>query len=79
MELRDIEGNTAPLTASSRCWNNMSGFGPIQKRVRRAFFVAEPGALLTTGELLRWCFPRLTGPARAITAVPFAVLLRLWR
>ena len=38
----------------------MSGFGPIQRRVWRAF-VAHPGAELTTGQLVRWCYPRLNG------------------
>jgi hypothetical protein len=38
----------------------MPGFGPTQRRVRRAF-IANPGALLTTGYLIRWSYPRLTG------------------
>ena len=40
----------------------MSGLGPIQRRIGRAF-TAEPGALLTTGDLVRWAFPRLNGRA----------------
>jgi hypothetical protein len=35
--------------------------GKLQKRVRRAF-LAQPGARLTTVQLVAWCFPRLTGP-----------------
>jgi hypothetical protein len=38
----------------------MPGFGPTQRRVRRAF-IANPGARLTTGDLIRWSYPRLTG------------------
>ena len=36
----------------------MPGLGKIQRRIKRAF-VAHPGALLTTGDLARWCYPRL--------------------
>jgi len=38
----------------------MPGLGPTQRRVRRAF-LANPGALLTTGDLIRWSYPRMTG------------------
>ena len=38
----------------------MLGPGLIQRRIKRAF-IANPGALLTTGDLVRWCRPRLTG------------------
>jgi len=38
----------------------MSGLGSIQRRVWRAF-IAQPGALLTTGDLVRWCYPRPNG------------------
>jgi len=38
----------------------MPGLGPTQRRVRRAF-IANPDARLTTGDLIRWSYPRLTG------------------
>ncbi len=38
----------------------MPGLGPIQRRVMRAF-LANPGARLTTGDLIRWSYPRLKG------------------
>jgi hypothetical protein len=41
----------------------MYGFGPLQRQIRRAF-LAEPGVELTTGDLIRWCYPRLAKPAR---------------
>jgi hypothetical protein len=34
--------------------------GKLQRRILRAF-IAEPGRK-TTAELVRWCYPRLTGP-----------------
>lgn len=39
---------------------DLRGRGGVQRRVWRAF-VAHPGAELTTAELARWCYPRLTG------------------
>lgn len=38
----------------------MPGLGPIQKRVRRAFF-AYPDRLYRTADLAAWCYPRLKG------------------
>ena len=37
----------------------MPGLGPTQRRVKRAF-IANPGARLTTADLIRWSYPRLT-------------------
>lgn len=45
-----------------RCCGCMSGLGPIQRRVRRAF-LAKPGAEFSTGDLVAWCYPRLKGTA----------------
>jgi hypothetical protein len=39
----------------------MPGLGKIQRRIKRAF-VANKGATLTTGDLIRWSYPRWTGP-----------------
>ena len=36
----------------------MPGLGKIQRRIKRAF-LANPGARLTTGDLVRWSYPRL--------------------
>jgi hypothetical protein len=41
----------------------MSGLGPIQRRIWRAF-VASPDARLTTADLVRWCYPRLRGDVK---------------
>jgi hypothetical protein len=38
----------------------MPGLGSTQRRVRRAF-IANPGARLTTADLIRWSYPRLKG------------------
>ena len=38
----------------------MSGLGPIQRRICRAF-LAHPGREFRTDELAEWCYPRLTG------------------
>lgn len=38
----------------------MTGLGPIQKRVRRAF-LAHPNREFFTTELVRWAYPRLAG------------------
>ena len=35
----------------------MSGLGPIQRRIWRAF-IANPGAELLTSELAQWAYPR---------------------
>lgn len=40
----------------------MTALGKLQRRIWRAF-VANPGGQLTTGELVRWCYPRMTGRA----------------
>jgi hypothetical protein len=39
---------------------SLKGAGRLQRRVWRAF-VANPDAELTTAELARWAYPRLTG------------------
>jgi hypothetical protein len=39
---------------------DVSGLGPIQTRIRRAF-IAHPRRLFRTAELVEWCYPRLTG------------------
>ena len=41
----------------------MPGLGKIQRRIQRAF-IANPGARLTTGDIIRWCYPRRRGPIR---------------
>jgi hypothetical protein len=41
----------------------MSGLGPIQRRILRAF-IAKPGVRLTTMELILWSYPRLKEPVR---------------
>ena len=33
--------------------------GKIQKRIQRAF-IAKPGERMTTVDLVRWCYPRLS-------------------
>jgi len=38
----------------------MNGPGPIQRRILRAF-AANPGATLSTGDLILWCYPRRLG------------------
>ena len=50
----------------------MPGLGKIQRRIKRAF-VANPGALLTTGFLIDWSFPRRTEP------IGFKHRVSLWR
>jgi hypothetical protein len=42
----------------------MNGPGPNQRRIRQAF-VANPGARLTTADLIRWCYPRLRGAPKS--------------
>src|SRR4029077_10099720 len=37
--------------------------GKLQKRIKRAF-MAQPGAELTTGDLVRWCYPRPASQTR---------------
>ena len=44
--------------------------GTIQRRIRRAF-IAKSGAHLSTGDLVRWCYPRLKG--RALSKRHFCV------
>ena len=39
----------------------MPGLGKIQRRIVRAF-VAKPGELLTTADLIRWSYPRRAEP-----------------
>ena len=41
----------------------MPGLGKIKRRIFRAF-IANPGARLTTGDIIRWCYPRRRGPIR---------------
>jgi len=48
----------------------MSGLGPIQRRIWRAF-TAQPGALLTTGDLVLWAYPRLSG--RSLNKHPLVI------
>jgi len=35
----------------------------VKRQIRRAF-IANPGATLSTGDLIRWCYPRRTGLVR---------------
>ena len=56
----------------------MNGLGPIQKRCRRAF-IANPGSNLTTGFLVRFCFPRLVASLRTIIGAVSEERPKLWR
>lgn len=47
----------------------MPGLGKIQRRIQRAF-VANPGARLTTGDLVRWSYPRWTEPVHSKSQMP---------
>jgi len=38
--------------------------GRLQRQIYRAFLAKPPGALLTTGELIAWCYPRRAGLVR---------------
>jgi len=61
----------------------VNGLGPLQKRCRRAF-IANPGSNLTTGFLVRWCYPRLVGKPennhrRSVRRAAEAVAVRVGR
>jgi len=47
----------------------MPGLGKIQRRIQRAF-VANPGARLTTADLVRWSYPRWNGPVHSKSQMP---------
>jgi hypothetical protein len=57
----------------------MPGLSKIQRRIVRAF-VAKPGVLLTTADLIRWSYPRRAEPialkhfiiARRLKLLPIA-------
>ena len=50
----------------------MPGLGKIQRRIKRAF-VANQGALLSTSDLICWCYPRRAEP------VGFKHRISAWR
>jgi len=60
----------------------MVGLGPVQKRIRRAFW-AHPDRVFRTVDLVGWCYPRSPWPdlnkRRAIYRAAEAVARRLGR
>jgi hypothetical protein len=58
--VRESRATPAPADGSNVSVASLYGAGKVQRRVWRAF-IANPGLELTTAELARWAYPRLSG------------------